>query len=137
MNRMSQRHGSRRSKAAALVVAITGGLVPTVFTLTSAQASTGTVSGSVFRDVNGNGVQDAGEPMAGEVWVKAFGQQFGTDGVANTHDDAETAYGPVKTSAVGTWSITGVNSDSQVRVEFYGVDTNGDALMQSGEEMLN
>jgi hypothetical protein len=97
---------------------------------------TGSVGGSVFRDLNQNGVKDAGEPPVANLWVRAFGQLNGADGISNTIDDFLTAYGEAKTGANGVWNIASVSSDTKVRVEFYGFDTNNDGSFQHPEVPL-
>lgn len=61
------------------------------------------VSGTVFRDYNGNGTQDAGEPGVGGI-------------VANAYNSADALSGSATTAAAGTYTITGVTG--AVRVEF-------------------
>jgi hypothetical protein len=99
-------------------------------------AAVGDVGGSVFRDLNWNGVRDTDEPAVAGLWVKAYGQTPGPDGVLNTRDDSPTVTGPVKTNAAGAWTITGITAEPKVRVEFYGLDENADDTFQPAEETL-
>lgn len=111
-------------------------VIPLVTGAPVAVAATGTVSGTVFNDVDQNGSRSGSEVGVPNVWVRVVGQAMGPDSVLGTSDDTETSYAPVRTTASGTWSIASVTSDSDVRVEYLGVDVDGDGVMQASEETL-
>jgi hypothetical protein len=73
----------------------------------SAGAALGALSGTVFRDYNGNGTLDAGEPGVGGVTVTAYP----TTGASLS----------VESPANGAWTISGTTSGNY-RVEFTSVD---------------
>jgi len=98
-------------------------------TLQTALAA-GTVTGTVFRDFNNNGTQDASEPGAGGVTVTAYGPagnvlatsiSFPTRcfGAANP---APACTG-VGTPALGSYSLNWAGADTQARIEFTAIPT--------------
>jgi uncharacterized repeat protein (TIGR01451 family) len=76
-----------------------------LFSLSSQVFAAGTTSGTVFRDYNANGVQDAREPGIPNVSITAY-------------DSAGVAYGPVLTNAAGVYNLAWGGADTTVRVEF-------------------
>lgn len=88
-----------------LVLIITFVLMSSVSTVVKA---VGTVTGTVFRDYNANGVQDADEPGVAGVTVNAYGA-------------AGLVAGPILTLADGSYSITWGSVDVRVRLEFSGL----------------
>ncbi|MFT3878980.1 MAG: SdrD B-like domain-containing protein [Gemmatales bacterium] len=69
---------------------------------------TASISGNVWRNDNGNGTIDSGEPGIGSVGVVLHG--FGPDGLINTGDD--TIVANATTSATGAYSFLNLASGS-------------------------
>ncbi len=132
-----------RRQSTTLIAIVAGALsvVPAMAAIvgpvTGVSAATGSVSGSVFRDYDQNGLKDTRELPQPNVWVKAYSRTAGADGMVGTTDDITTVGGPVRTDANGDWSITGISSDDLfVRVEFYGLDEDNDTTFDVSEQTL-
>lgn len=102
-----------------------------------ANAASGSISGTAFRDANANGVKDAGEAFLSGVFFKATGQTAGPDGILGTVDDVfSTVSSPAATNAGGNWTVGVLGTDDKVRVEFAGFDANDNGTLDAGEENL-
>jgi uncharacterized repeat protein (TIGR01451 family) len=85
----------------------------------------GTVTGTVFRDFNANGTQDAGEPGAGGVTITAYGPAGNVLATAvsfptrcfGAADPAPACTG-ANTPVQGSYSLTWGGTDTQARIEF-------------------
>ncbi len=139
----TRRYIPRQARAlthlATVAVLLAGGLGLTMIDRRDpdlARGAVGSVGGSVFRDLDMDGVLDAGEVGVANLWVRAVGQTVGADTTLNTRDDAVATYGPVRTDATGAWTIPNVTSDTLVRVELLGLDVNNDTVFDAGEAVL-
>ncbi|MEM6797450.1 MAG: SdrD B-like domain-containing protein, partial [Acidobacteriota bacterium] len=75
-----------------------------LWTLASAgSAAASTVSGTVFRDLDGDGVQDGGEPGIAGIAVESF--------------DASSSLGTASTAADGSYTVAGGLPGEEIRIE--------------------
>ncbi len=130
----------RPSKVAALAggVLISSLLGPIAYVGLSQQLASAAdvnVTGLAFRDFDQDGERSSTEPPIENLWVVAYGQEDGFDNTLNTNDDVFNSSNPVLTDAYGQYSAT-VPSDSGVRVEFLGLDTNLNAVYNAGTESV-
>ena len=79
------RIGRRLVVGAAVTCAVVAGQPLVALMTASAASSTTSVSGTVFRDLNSDGVKNGNEQFLAGVFVRATGQNAGTDTVLNTH----------------------------------------------------
>ena len=104
---------SHRTAGRALVAAVAGTLlvasgVPFAQLGQPAGALGSAITGTVFRDYDGNGVRGVREPGQATITVTGFGP-------------SGAVYGPVQTAADGTYSLTAIPAGTKVRVEATGV----------------
>lgn len=135
-NVASTRRSARRRTIAVGCVALGLPLLGTALTQSGAAASSQVVGGTVWRDLNRDGLRSGSEVGVANLWIRAFGQLRGLDGTLGTADDVETASDPVKTDDTGAWTSPTVASDAAVRIEHYGLDSNLNGTFDLGEEAL-
>lgn len=135
-NVASSRRSERRRTIAVGCVALGLPLLGTALTQSGAAASSQVVGGTVWRDLNRDGLRSGSEVGVANLWIRAFGQLRGLDGTLGTADDVETASDPFKTDDIGAWTSPTVASDAAVRIEHYGLDSNLNGTFDLGEEAL-
>ncbi len=97
-------------------------------------ASTGRIGGTVFRDLNANGVRDVGESNATGVFIKVAAHNAGPDGTLGTGDDAIPSI--VVAAPTGTWSVDISSDSNDVAVSLEGIDQNKNRILDAGEDRL-
>jgi SdrD B-like domain/Domain of unknown function DUF11 len=128
---------TRMAVTAAVVASVVAPLGLLQATNRGANAASGSVSGTAFRDANANGVKDAGESFLSGLFFKATGQTTGPDGILHTIDDGFITVGSqAATNAGGSWTVGVLGTDDRVRVEFAGFDANSNGTLDAGEENL-
>ena len=108
---------ARRFVATGAACALLTGVLITGTVPLAAVAATGTVTGTVFRDFNGNGAQDSGNAVG-----SGLANDTGLAGVSVTAtDDAGTTW-TTTSAADGTYTLPVTNSSANtVRVQFTGL----------------